>query len=62
MLYSPRLGYGKVNASLIRGSHSIPTPTPIQKKEHFSVRGWLSHWKGMGDDVIFVPHKCGCLK
>lgn len=52
----------KVDASVAGGSHSIPPPTPIQRKEHFSVWGWHSCWKGMVDGVIFVPHKCECLK
>lgn len=54
--------YGKAGASVVRGSHPTPPPTLIQRKEHFSVWGWHSRWKGMVDGVIFVPHKCGCLK
>lgn len=53
---------GAVNASVVSGSHFLPTPRPKQRKEHFSVRGWLSCWKGMADGVIFGHHKCGRLK
>lgn len=61
-LCCPHLKYGEVNASVVKGSPSTPTPTLTQRKEHFSEWGWLSCWKEMVDDVIFIPHKCGCLK
>lgn len=61
-LHCPHPKDEKVDASVARGSHSIPPPTPSQRKEHFSVRGWPSCWKGMVDGVIFASHKCECLK
>lgn len=61
-LHCPHPKNEKVDASVARGSHSIPPPTSSQRKEHFSVRGWPSCWKGMVDGVIFVSHKCECLK
>lgn len=52
----------KVEAAVVRGAYLPPTRKPTQRKEQSSVWGWHSCQKGMLDGVIFVSHKCACLK
>lgn len=52
----------KVEAAVVRGAYLPPTSKPTQRKEQSSVWGWHSRQKGMLDGVIFVFHKCACLK